>query len=446
MLQVSAKTVWSSWMDDPQCEAINGSTALSVAVSSAHISVVRLLIDQGFNVEKRDDLGLTPLHLASSSGSDEIVSLLIAKGSIVDPIDSKGETPLMFAIDNGHSSMARCLLEAGANVNQSSGSNNCLHLAVARLNLELLDLLIQHNVNFNARGPTGATCLHHATEGVNVTAVESILASGVNIDAVDNGGYSAMHFAALYGHHEAISKLLEGGASVKALSKSKKGPLHCAVTSGKIEAVTVLVDLTLDKNAEDENSNMQLMIAEQEGFSDIATLLRNRLGDSSPPLPGGKDLSPKAPKTTLDDTVFSESEDLNDFKMMLIKKMLMQTLAETKFPNDWKEREDFFMKKNQLGEESMVGSCQIFTTFSTLTAKAGYSSSQDPLKSAVHFYNALRVYPNARELIKIYERTLSEKCLSLFFSILHLDFPHERRFPRLLPYPKICHQAKSCRY
>lgn len=325
----------------------------------------------------------------------------------------------MFAIDNGHSSMARFLLESGANVNQSSGSNNCLHLAVARLNLELIDLLIQHNINVYARGPTGATCLHHVAQGVNVTAIESILAASVDIDAVDNGGYSAMHYAALYGHHEAISKLLEAGANVKALSKSKKSPLHCAVMSGKIDAMTVLVDLTLDKNAEDENFNTPLMIAEQEGFSDIATLLRNRLGYGSPPLPDGKDLSPKASKTTLDDTAFSENEDLNDFKMILIKKALMQTLTETKFPNDWKEREDFFMKEIQLGEESMMGSCQKFTTFSTLTAKVGSPSSQDPLKSAIQFYNALRVYPNARELIKIYERTISEdayRCSLVFYT------------------------------
>ena len=433
-------------MADPQCETINGTTALSVAVSRGHISVVRLLIEQGFGIEKQDALGLTPLHLASSSGNDEIVSLLIGHGSIVDPTDSKGETPLMFAIDNGHTSTARLLLESGADVNQLSGGNNCLHLAVARLNLELIDLLIQHNVNVNARGPTGATCLHHAAEGVNVTAIESILAAGVDIDAVDNSGYGAMHFAALYGHHKAISKLLEAGANFKGLSKSKRNPLHCAVMSGKIDAVTMLVDLTLEKNAEDENSNTPLMIAEQEGFSDIATLLRNRLGDSSPSLPDDKGLFPKAPRTTLDDTVFSKNEYQNDFKMVLIKKALMQTLAETKLPNDWKEREDFFMKEVQFGEDSMMGSCQYSTVFQTLTAKAGSSSPPDPLKAAIHFYNAFRVYPDARELIKIYERTVSEECLSLFFKILHLDFPYGRRFPRLLQYPKLCHQAKYRTY
>ena len=356
-------------VDDPQSEAVNGTTALSVAVSNGHINVVKLLIEQGFDVEKQDALGLTPLHLASSSGNDEIVSLLIEKGSSVNSVDTKGETPLMFAIDNGHTSTVRLLLESGANFGHFSGGPNCMHLAVARLNFEVINLLIQYNADVNARGPTGATSLHYAAEGGNVAAIESILAAGVNIDAPDNSGYSAIHFAALYGHHEAIVKLLEAGASVKALSKSKRNPLHSAVLSGKIAAVTTLLDLDLDKDAEDEDSNTPLMLAEQEGFSDIATVLRSREGVLSPPLPDGQDLSSKAPEKALRNTASSD-DDLSNVKYALIKKALAETLAETRFPTDWKEREDFFMKEIQLGEEPLMGSYQEVSYFTNADSQS----------------------------------------------------------------------------
>ena len=348
-------------MKDPQSEDITGSTALSMAVSRGHSNVVRLLIEQGFNVEKQDDLGLAPLHLASSSGNLEIASLLIANGSSVDLRDSKDETPLMFALDNRDNEMARLLLEFGANVNQFFGGASCLHLAVARRNLELINILIQHNIDVNARGPTGATCLHYAAEDGNVATVEAILATLVEIDAVDEEGYTAIHFAALSGHHEAIKKLLEAGASMQALSKSKQTPLHCAVWSGKIDAVTALVDLTLDKNLKDENSRTPLMLAEQEGFSDIATLLLNRGAERSPPPADGQDSVSKEPRKTLEDTASSENDNLNDTQMVLIKKALAKTLAETKFPTNWKEREDFFMKEIRLAEELLIGSCQQFS-------------------------------------------------------------------------------------
>ena len=405
-------------VDDPQSEATNGTTALSIAVLRGHLNVVRLLIERGFGVEKQDNLGLAPLHLASSSGNLEMVSLLIDSGSSVDLRDSKGETPLLFAIDNGHNSTARLLLESGANANQSSGGANCLHLAAANLNPELVGILIQHNADVNAKGPTGATCLHYAADVGSVTAIESILANGVKIDAVDNNGYSAIHFAALggivtavesilaagvdietidsLGHtvihfaavgggHEAIKKLGEAGANSQALSKSKRSLLHSAVLSGNVDAVTAVMDLNSNLNVKDQSSVTPLMLAERDGYLAIATLLLSRGAQRSPPLPDsqnsismdpekgldgtvslpdGQNSFLKEPEKGLDDRVSSENDNLNDTNFALIEKALNKTLADTKFPasTDWKAREDFFMKEIQLGEESM-GSCQQSSNF-----------------------------------------------------------------------------------
>ena len=363
-------------MEDPQIEDIDGITALSVAAFHGHTNVVKLLIEQGFNAEKQDNAGLAPLHLASSSGNLEIASLLIASGSSVELRDRYGETPLMFAVDHGHISVARLLLESGADVNQSSRGVNCLHLAVTRPSPELIDILIQHSPDVSARGPTGATCLHYAAEGGNVAALEAILAAGVDINAVDNRGYSAIHFAALGGHLEATKRLFEVGANMQALSSSKRSPLHCAVLSGKLDVVTMLLNLNLDRNAEDENSDTPLMLLEQEGYPGIAKLLEDKGTDIAQllmkplPLPDANNVISKAPGKTIFDTIPSESHDISDVKMAAnIQKALNETLAETKFPTDMKQREDFFMKEVQLGEESLIGSCRRLSYFPMLTAK-----------------------------------------------------------------------------
>jgi ankyrin repeat protein len=65
------------------------------------VTIARLLIDAGADLEAKSDLGQTPLHEAASAGHAEWAALLLARGARVNARDKSYNTPLHYAED-GH--------------------------------------------------------------------------------------------------------------------------------------------------------------------------------------------------------------------------------------------------------------------------------------------------------------------------------------------------------
>jgi ankyrin repeat protein len=86
----------------------NGMTALHYAAkeneqpSALTCDTVKLLVDNGLDVNARDNEGLTPLHHACKSGSQRLVELFIQLKADIDAKNSAGLTPLELATSNCH--------------------------------------------------------------------------------------------------------------------------------------------------------------------------------------------------------------------------------------------------------------------------------------------------------------------------------------------------------
>ena len=82
--------------------------------------VVNVLLDEGADVEARDDAGHASLHYTSESGRTDIAALLLDHGADVEATDDEGYVPLHLASGSGQVHTAALLIDKGANVNSVS--------------------------------------------------------------------------------------------------------------------------------------------------------------------------------------------------------------------------------------------------------------------------------------------------------------------------------------
>ncbi|VAI07724.1 unnamed protein product [Triticum turgidum subsp. durum] len=92
-----------------------GGTALAAAALDGKMAVVRYLLDNGADPNKKDDAGSVPLHCAAKFGHHEAARLLLSRGASVDIAYFHG-TPLHIAAYYGKASVMKVLLEHHADV------------------------------------------------------------------------------------------------------------------------------------------------------------------------------------------------------------------------------------------------------------------------------------------------------------------------------------------
>lgn len=131
-------------------------TPLFYAVDSNHDKgVIEFLIEKGadVNIKSTNDVKYTVLHIAAKRNNVDAIKLLINNGAEVDSKDDYDRTPLYYAIDySSDIDVIKFLIDKGADVNVKIFNNNMpLHIAAQRNNVEAVKLLISKGADINAK-------------------------------------------------------------------------------------------------------------------------------------------------------------------------------------------------------------------------------------------------------------------------------------------------------
>ncbi len=155
------------------CRNEDGVSARMVARYHGQTEIVGVLVDAGPELD---------VFEAAALGADERLDELLAHDrALVKARSADGFTPLHLASFFGHPQAARLLVERGADVGDVARNElkvQPLHSAAAARQLEIVELLLDHGADPNARQQGAHTPLDAARQSGDDALAELLLARG----------------------------------------------------------------------------------------------------------------------------------------------------------------------------------------------------------------------------------------------------------------------------
>lgn len=254
----------------------NSVTPLCLAASEGHKEIAVFLLERGADIDRgldnEDGMNAlleaaihhhselvenflardakTGVHFAALQGDINAVRNYIEQGIPVNAKRNRGMTPLHCAALGGHRQIAELLIDNGADVNfDTPASETPLHQAVRHNWIEVVELLIDRGADMNRIGKAG-TPLHVAVYENNRQIVGLLIAKGADVNKQNGGWDSALHMAAIKGFVEIAELLLSSGAEVNARTKLQRyTPLHYAARKGQLKVAELLITYGADVNS-----------------------------------------------------------------------------------------------------------------------------------------------------------------------------------------------------
>ncbi|GAB4273559.1 MAG: ankyrin repeat domain-containing protein [Candidatus Rifleibacteriota bacterium] len=189
----------------------------------------KLLKTGNFKInQKAQQGGLSALHYAVQAGNLDFVKLLVENGANVNLFGDNNRTPLHIAAEENFTDIAKFLVEKGANVNAYE--------------LEPVDRLSSSAGKYERKFANGA--LHYATQNGNLELVKLLVENGANANAFSCGENTPLHYAAYNGHDEIIRYLVSKGANINARGKiGKETPLKRAMKKKRKSTIALIKSL-----------------------------------------------------------------------------------------------------------------------------------------------------------------------------------------------------------
>jgi ankyrin repeat protein len=208
-------------------------------VEKGKIKEVIKLIEEGADVNAKDDRDWRPLDHAAYKGHDKIAELLISQGANVNAHETERGTALHKAAEapftsKRHTAIVELLINKGADANAKIikedeneyesedgevitmspeyGYTRPLHRVMESGNIQIAELLISNGADVNLKDENGHTALHIAAEGQDVKMIELLVSKGADINAKNgNDGWTPLHLAIEYNKPKSVKILKKLG-------------------------------------------------------------------------------------------------------------------------------------------------------------------------------------------------------------------------------------------
>ena len=282
---------------------VNNQTPLLIAIERDWFKFARILLDHGAEARGENNEGKTPLHLLSESWdhgeSDalDLISPLLEHGAEVNIRDNGNQTPLLLAMGRDWFKLARILLENGVDAKVTNNdSKTPLHiLSESRINdegsaLNLISLLLEHGavalVNKRDKNDQTPLLLAMGRDWFKLSRI--LIDRGADPNVENNDGKTPLHLLSDSRVHndnslDLLWVLLKRGAMVNKRDKNGETPLLLAMGRGWIKLVRILLEHGAEANVKKSTNRKTLLhlllesqIRDEGEALDIMSLLLDR--------------------------------------------------------------------------------------------------------------------------------------------------------------------------
>jgi ankyrin repeat protein len=200
--------------DDPNGDGNPQYIPLIGAAEKNLYSMILLLNSHKADLNIQNHIGFTALLEATIQGNNRIMGYLIKEGADLELKANNGATALMVAVNAQNTRGARILLEAGANANTSDakGITPLMKTMEVGDNVELVNLLVEHGADMNARNPEGKPVLLIYSYRNRIPAHQELIKLGADVNIQDKEGKTPLIKAVMEGNLDMVKILIENGA------------------------------------------------------------------------------------------------------------------------------------------------------------------------------------------------------------------------------------------
>lgn len=212
---------------DPKITGSNGENVLhNIVKKKDQNEIVAYFFVQGVDVNQSNKEGNTVFMEAAKGDDVEMLKIILNKTKDINQRNNNGMSALSFALNNGSADVVSTLIEekADINVRDNSGNNIAYYLIQSyrplRPNqkdqfLEKLDVLKKVNFDFKEPQKDGNTLNHLAVAKNDVKLLELLKQFSLDLNAVNEEEMTALHKAALIAKDDQVLKyLVSQGADV----------------------------------------------------------------------------------------------------------------------------------------------------------------------------------------------------------------------------------------
>lgn len=283
----------------------NNETPLHTAARTGNLKVAQILIENGADIDAKDDYGVTPLDLSIDEGHKEFakylidkgadlypvtlvqgvrspvltavmendiatLKLLLQKGAIPDTRDRWNRTPLYYALYDNNPEISTLLMSAGVCLTEAERRDRELIGKILGKNCsKTVSLFLKNGFNPNLRNKEDGDYLIHLAVK-NPEALEALIMAGAKVNVRNKIGRTPLFIAMGSCNVRSANILLKHGAKKFTTDNNGKTPLHFAAWNLNFRAVQYLFLNGLKVNAQDNEGHTPLFWVNRSDLQDYS--------------------------------------------------------------------------------------------------------------------------------------------------------------------------------